>query len=809
MRSTKFGLIALLLMLTASITAQDLSKLTPDQLEMYKKYTAGKSATTTTQTTPEKEPEALTRTVDPKDSTLIVPKKIIKPDEDKLTVFGMYLFNDEKLTFEPNLNIPTPQNYIIGTLDEIIVDISGQYEANYKLKVSSEGKIRIPNVGPISVSGQTIAAATRSIKNQVSSIFPGINSGTTRLNVSLGNIRSIRVTIVGEAVRPGTYTLPSLATAFNALYACGGPTETGTMRNIKVIRSGKVVATLDAYSLLVDGVKTNNIVLQDEDIIRIDPYKIRAIVTGAIKHEGIFEGLQGETVEKMIQFAGGFSDNAYKGKITVFRYTNRERTVIDVEKTTFNSFTLVSGDSINVGKTMDRFDNLIEIEGSVVRPGSYALVPGLTVKQLISNAGGLKEDAFLTIAFISRKQQNDVPENIGFNLKELLDDKLKDILLQKYDTVKIKSLFDYREEKTVSILGSVLEPGTYPLKESTKIKDLIFLAGGFKETASKDTIELVRIIKDPSILRNTNEKSTVQKFALDKDQNVLNGGDSVTIQNGDQLIIRNISGYEDLRTIRVEGEVNYPGSYNIKNKAELISDVINRAGGFSKYAYKAGAFLIRSERPNEIEQKLNNSIIENSKSQLENDANKTLDANMLKASGATTVQGYTAMDSIQKKLSGSKVVDKIFKTEGIVGLNMEEVMKNPGGKFDLRLEENDVIYIPREQQTVKVLGQVLFPTIIRYDEKMNLREYIRNSGGFAINANRHKVFVLYANGNACSTKSFLGFKIYPKIEPGSRIVVPDKPIEIKNKLTTAETVAILTSISSSIALIYSILISSL
>ncbi len=665
--------------------------------------------------------------------------------------------------------------------------------------------MRIPNAGPVKVAGQTIAGATRAIKNQVSKVFTGIASGETNVNVTLGNIRSIRVTVVGEAARPGTYTLPSLATAFNALYVCGGPNETGTMRDIKVVRAGKVIAHLDVYKFLIDGVLLNNIVLQDEDIIRIDPYKIRAIITGAVKHTGIFEGLQGETVQNLLQYAGGFTVDAYKAKITGFRYSANEKTVVVINQPDFNTFKLASGDSLVVSKTIDRYDNKIDLVGAVFHPGTYALEPGLTVKKLIAKAGGVKEDVYLNIAFIKRKQENLIPSNLSFNLGELLNDNLKDIPLQKDDTVEIKSLFDYREKQTVTVIGPVQKPGDYSLAENTTIKDLIFIAGGFLETASTDSVELVRIIKDPIQLLTTNEKSTVKKYALDKDYNLLNGGDNVILENGDKIIIRSISGYEGIRMVRVEGEVLHPGSYNIKNKAERISDVIKRSGGFSQYAYTSGSFLIRTEKVNEIQSKLNKTTAENTKSQLENESNKSLDVNMLKASGATTVQGYTAMDSIQKKLSGSQVVDKIFAAEGIVGLNMNEIMKNPGGKYDLKLEESDIIYVPRELQTVKVLGQVLFPTMVRYDNTMSLKDFINNSGGFSINANKNKVFVLYANGNVSSTKHFLGIRIYPSVAPGSRIVVPEKPVEIKNKLSTAETVAILTSITSSIALIYSIL----
>ena len=801
----KLKLILLSLFVVSGLFAQDLSKLTPEQLAMYKKYMAGKNTTTSTPAITPKENVTI-RTVDENDSLMMTPK--LKPEvtpAPKLTLFGSYLFNTQNLTFEPKLNIPTPPNYILGTYDELIIDISGLYEANYKLKVSPEGIVRIPNVGSVNVAGLTMENASRIIKNRVAKVYMGVPSGETRVNVSLGNIRSIRITVVGEAVRPGTYTLPSLATAFNALYSCGGPNDIGTMRDIKVIRAGKVIAKLDVYQFLVDGLLLDNIALQDEDILKIDPYKIRVSFSGAVKHAGIFEEVQDETLKDLIRYAGGFSDNADRSKITVFRYTEKGKTVVDVLENELSSFQLKSGDSCNVTHTYNKFDNRVDIKGSVYRPGAYALEPGLTVKKLIAKADGIKEDAYLNMAYITRKKENQIPEIIGFNLGEVLKGNAPDVLLQKDDSVAIRSLFDYREGQKVFISGEVKSPGTYPLIENITLKDLIFKARGFTEMASTDSVELIRPIKNQDSLLLYNIKSIVMKFAIDKNLNFKPGSGDKLLENGDQVIVRTISGYEGIRMVRVEGEILHPGSYNITNKAERISDVVKRAGGFTNYAYPTGAFLIRSESTNVIEQKLNRIMQENSKNQLETQPSKTLDVNMLKAAGATTIQGYTAMDSIQKKLSGSNVVDKIFNTEGVVGLNLKEIMQNPGGKYDLKLEEGDIIYVPRELQTVRVLGQVLFPTMVRYDNTLKLRDYIDNAGGLSLNANRSKIFILYPNGTAKSTVTFLGLAFYPKVEPGARIVVPEKPIEIKNKLTTAETVAILTSITSVAALVYTIL----
>ncbi|HEY6913477.1 MAG TPA: SLBB domain-containing protein, partial [Paludibacter sp.] len=557
----KFRLILLSFFVVTGLMAQDLSKLTPEQMEMYKKYMAGKNSTATTVSTATTPKDNVTaRRFDENDSTKIMPDSLVEK-ASKLSVFGSYLFNKQNLTFEPKLNIPTPPKYVLGTYDELVIDISGLYEANYKLKVSPEGLVRIPNVGPVKVAGIMIEDASRLIKNQVSKVYMGVSSGETRVNVTLGSIRSIRVTIVGEATRPGTYTLPSLATAFNALYACGGPNDIGSMRDIKVIRGGKVIAKLDVYQFLVDGLMANNTALQDEDIIRIDPYKIRVALNGAVKHPAIFQGQQGETLQSLIRFAGGFADNANKSKITVFRLTEKGRTVIDVQDNNISSFVLKSGDSCNVTKTYNKFDNRVDIKGSIYRPGAYAIEPGLTVKQLVAKADGIKEDAYLNMAYISRKKENQIPQIIGFNLGDVLSGKAEDILLQKDDSVVIQSLFEYREGQKVTILGAVKAPGTFPLIENITLKDLIFKAKGFTEMASTDSVELVRVVKDQQTLLTTNQKSTVQKFALDKDMNFVNGSGDILLENGDQVIVRSISGFEGIRMVRVEGEVIHPGSY--------------------------------------------------------------------------------------------------------------------------------------------------------------------------------------------------------------------------------------------------------
>jgi len=820
----KYFLALISLAFVGFLNAQSISNLTPEQLEMYKKYKSGQSintsnATTVTQETVEPERASSEEKVQANKDTktlqtmeldsldmqtmdelqaararILAKKMPIEPE-----VFGSLLFKNQKLTFEPKLNIPTPPNYILGTYDELIIDISGLYEANYRLKVSPDGFVRIPAIGLVKVSGQTIEAASSNIKNRLSKIYTGVGSGETHINIALGYIRSIQVTVVGEATHPGSYTLPSLASAFNALYACGGPGEMGSMRDIKILRHGKVLANIDMYKFLVDGVATDNIPLQDEDVVKIEPYQKRITITGAVKHIAIFEALPGETLQDLIRFAGGFTENASKFLITAFRLTEREKTVVDVSENQFASFELKSGDQFNVTTTYNKFDNRVDITGSILRPGAYSLEPGLTVKQLVAKADGLKEDAYLNMAVIYRKVDHSIPEVIGFNLGEILKDNAPDILLQKDDSVRINSLLNYREAEAVTILGAVKAPGTYKLLENISIKELVFKARGFTEMASTDSVELIRIIKDPKKLMETDEKTIVLKFHLDKNLNFKEDEGNFLLQNGDQVIVRTISGYEEIRMVKIEGEVFQPGTYNILNKTERISDLLKRAGGVTQFAYPIGAYLIRYEKTSGVEGILRQKMVDNAKRQLQSQSSNSIDTKLLKETG-----GVENLNQMKEALSSTKSVEQLLKTEGIVGIDLKDIMADPGSKQDLYLEEGDILYVPRELQTVRVLGEVLFPTYVSYSKGMTLSSYISSAGGFSDRAQKNKTFVLYANGSAKSTSNFLGFRTYPPIKPGSNIVVPEKPTEIKDKISTAELVSIMSSIATVAVLVISV-----
>lgn len=810
----KYLLAFLLSFLTLSLFAQSFENLTPEQLEMYKKYLGQKNAFLS-----QPQENSFSERIN-NDNQKDVSRSLLlsnsgdsidlgseldyiqfkkwqaeKKGMKALSVFGQELFLNQKLTFEPKLNLPTPPTYTLGTYDELIVDISGLYEANYSLKISPDGYIRIPAVGMIKVSGLTIESATSTIMNRLSKVYTGIYSGATHVNVSLGNIRSIRVIIAGEATRPGTYTLPSLATAFNALYACGGPNKNGSMRNIKLLRKGKVIATIDLYRFLVDGIATDNISLQEDDVIKLEPYQKRVSMKGAVKHEAIFEAKDGETLSDLIRFAGGLKETASEKIITAIRNDGNQKKVVDVISEQTALFKLESGDQFEISSLYEKFSNRVIIEGAIHRPGIYALDANMTVKSLLQKADGITEEAFIDLATIYRKRDNDKPEVISFHLKKLLDNVIPDILLQKEDSLFIGSYENYHISETVSIWGEVKNPGVYQMNEKIRVKDLILMAKGYTEKASTDTIELVRMIKDSHTLNNTNEKSFVIHVPMNTNFEHANNKDFI-LRNGDQIIVRSIPGYEDVRMVKVEGEVIQPGSYNILNKTERVSDLLKRTGGITKYAYPVGAYLIRTEKTSGVEGILKRKMVDNAKKQLTD--RKNVDKDLLDNADLSITE------EIKKNMSGSKSAEELLENEGIVGINLEDIINNPGSRKDLFLEDGDILYVPRELQTVRVLGEVLFPTYVSYKKSMSLKSYVGNAGGFTDRAKKGKIFVLYANGRAKTTSSFLGIKNYPSIRPGSHIVVPEKPIDIKEKLSTPELVSIMSSIATVAILIVSV-----
>ena len=512
------------------------------------------------------------------------------------TIFGSSLFNNEKLTFEPDLRIATPKNYQIGPDDELNIHIYGDVLDNFKVKVSPEGTVKILNLGPIYINGLTVDVASDRIVSRLRQLYQGLNkpgSGSSA-QVTLGSVRSIKVVLTGEVKFPGTYTVSSLATVFNALYVAGGPSENGSYRNIKVIRGNKLVRTLDLYDFLLRADQKDNIHLQDQDIIRISDYENRIEMTGEVKRPMIFESIKGETFKDVLRFAGGFTEKAYTYTINVRRNTSRELKLLNITQEEVSTFLPQNGDKYTVGTIIERFENKVEIEGAIFRPGMYALENGLnSIKELIKKAEGLREDAFLGRASLTRRKENFDPEILSIDLGKIMRGESPDIILQREDNLKVFSITNLREKRFVNILGEVNEPGEFDFKEGMKVGDLILQAKGFKESASFANLELARRIINHGNGEILTNKIEIITFEVDGSLKLSNEGSQLTLKPFDIISIRRAPNYEEQRSVKLIGMVNYPGSYAIQNNKQKISDILLRAGGLREEGYLEGAKLIR------------------------------------------------------------------------------------------------------------------------------------------------------------------------------------------------------------------------
>jgi polysaccharide biosynthesis/export protein len=531
------------------------------------------------------------------DSTNKTEEDIIKPtDTAKPKVFGMSMFAAGGLSFEADLRIATPRNYQLGPDDELNIDIFGNALDNYKVKVSPEGTIRILNLSPIYVNGLTIESASERIVGRLRQLYQGLNSPGSGVSaqITLGNVRSIKVTLTGEVVKAGTYTVSSLATVFNALYAAGGPSENGSFRNIKVIRDNKVVRVLDLYDFLLRADQKDNIRLQDQDIIRVADYETRVEVAGEVKRPMIFEVEKTETLKDILRFAGGFTDKAYTYTIGLRRNTARELKLINITQDEVGSFIPQRGDRYNVGEILERFENRVQIKGAVFREGEFALESGAsTVKELIKKAEGLREDAFMNRAVINRQKADNDPIIISFDLGKLMKGEVEDIPLKREDVIVIRSIKSLREKRIVEIEGEVNRGGKFDYVEGLTVADMIVLANGFKESASNSKIELSRRVKDDTTGLASDQNVRIETFSVDKDLKINVADAKTLLQPFDKIIVRKSPRYEDQKSVQIEGEVKFPGSYTIKDKTQRITELINLAGGLKDGAYPKGATFNR------------------------------------------------------------------------------------------------------------------------------------------------------------------------------------------------------------------------
>ncbi len=698
-------------------------------------------------------------------------KKAIKKPEKKSNIFGAELFNNPSISFEPNQNMPTPKNYILSTGDQVTVDIYGYSEGTYKLKVTPDGNIRIPNVGPISVSGLTIEQAKSRISDYLANHgFSNIKSGNTSINITLGNIRSIKVMVIGEVQAPGTYTISSLSTVYTALYSSGGPGKNGSYRDIQLIRDNKVISTIDVYDFLMKGDRSGDLNLKDQDVIKVNPYKSRVWLAGEVKRPLIFEAIESDNLQNMIGYAGGFTSEAYKMTINVIRNTEREKQIIDINQADYANFKPGNGDSCTIGKILARYTNRISITGSVFRPGAYSMTEGMTVADLVNKADGLTEDAYLQKSTLFRKGKDLTPGIQSVNLQKVLDG-TENITLQKEDSLVVFSKHLIREPYTIIIRGEVLKPGTFNYSENMHVSDIIYMAGGLKENASNE-LEISRRIKDANVFDKNS--FTAQVFSY----TIMPVKDTLVLQPYDEVFVKPLPGYKFQVHVTIQGEVAFPGDYTLENSNERISTLVKRAGGLTGAAFQPGATLDRKGKP----------------------------------STEVTYKEQLAISTLSKvskdTLSSTQKKDLITEKSNLVGIQLDLALSNPNSEWDLILEEGDVLTIPKELQTVSINGQVLFPSRIPFKKGKSFKDYVYSAGGFSENANRSRAYVIYPNNNIKSTKSFLGFKSYPDIVAGSDIYIPENAKK-KTQLSSSERTAILISAFSSVAtiaiLLYSVM----
>lgn len=672
-----------------------------------------------------------------------------KPTRRNSRIFGAEMFSSASTTFEPNMRMATPANYVIGPDDLLLLDLTGDNEVSYKIPVSPEGFINVEYVGRISVGGLTIEQAKSKIRSQMGGTYPGLGSGRTQLALNLGEIRSIKVIITGEVVKPGTYTLPSLASVFNALYESGGPTDNGSFRNIQIIRGNRVIATVDLYNFLMNGIQAGNIRLEDQDVIHVPVYQIHVDVLGEVKRSAIYEVRSGESLVDVLRYAGGFSDLAYKARVKILQNTSDGQRILVKSLSEFPEFFPKNGDRVYVSAIMDRFENKVEINGSVGRGGVYEFTQGLTLSKLIEQANGLTPDAFMSNGYILRNNPDYTSSVISFNLDEVMKGSGTDVELRRDDIVHISSIFELRDEYTVSIGGQVRRPGTFQFSDNLTVTTLIQMAGGFTEGASLKNIEVSRRVKSADLSQKTAQVAEVFNISVDKDLKVTDT--AFVLQPFDRVAVRSETGYTTQQQVEVVGEVMHPGIYTIKSKDERISDIIERAGGLTSFAYSKGASL---ERKGPGDPNAYNPLNDSEENRL-----RDINLNRLNQKGAVDSLGNLAM---------------VNAFSNLVGIELDKILKNPLSKYDLLVENGDILKIPTTLQTVKVTGEVLRPISVVYLPGKSFKHYINSAGGFTRNAYRQGSFVSYPNGSVAGTKKPMFINNFPEISPGSVISVPQK-----------------------------------
>lgn len=699
------------------------------------------------------------RDINDEDST---NKSIDDIVESSTKVYGQDVFSNKNLNFKPNENLATPRNYQLGPGDEVIIDIFGANQTTMRSIISPEGSINVDVLGPLYLSGMTIDDANDFLKKKLSSIYAGLGTDGSRsdIRLSLGQVRSIQINVLGEVHRPGTYEVSSFSTVFHSLYKAGGINEQGTLRNIKVVRNNQTISSIDVYDFLINGNRKSDIRLEDGDVILVPTYSNLVNIKGKVKRPMFFEIKDGESLKKLLDYAGGFAQAAYTNSITIIRQNGKEYEVQTIDKADFNNFKLKDGDEVEISGILSRFENRIEVKGAVYRSGIYQLSERInSVRKLIIKAEGLLPEAFTSRAILHRERTDRSLEVLPVNVESIMNGTSPDIELRNNDILFIPSIYDLKDIGTLSIYGEVAAPGIFPFADNTTLEDLILQAGGLLESASTARIDVSRRFKDSK--SNVASEKLGEEFSFSlKDGFVIEGEPGFVLQPYDEVYVRKSPSYHVQQKVTVLGEANFTGQFTMTNKNERLSDLVKKAGGVTNYAYIKGARLER--RMNIAERRRMDDVLSSL-----NQVNDSINVNQLDL-------GNTYY----------------------VGIDLDKAIENPGGNHDLVLREGDMLFIPTYNNTVKISGAVTSPNTITYVPNLRVKDYIQEAGGYNQNAKESRAYIVHMNGHISKAKK------NSKVEPGDEIIVPTKqrnPNNLQNILGIATTSASLATMIASIA----------
>lgn len=698
------------------------------------------------------------------DSTAMFERMKEELDKNKKRVFGRDIFNNKELSFEPNMNIATPQNYRLGPGDAVFIDIYGASQKTIESTVSPEGTVTIEGFGPVYISGMTVQQANAQLRTQL-----GARYSSSKIKLSVGQTRTMLVNVMGEVKAPGTYTLSAFATVFHALYMAGGTNDLGTLRNIKVYRNNRLVSTVDIYDYILNGKLTGNVRLADNDVIVVGPYDCLVTVSGKVKRPMIYEMRRDESVGTLLKYAGGFTGDAYKASVRLIRKTGKEFSVHNINEFDMASFHLADADSLSVDSIIQRYSNMVEVKGAVFRPGMYEVGNEInSVRTLIEYADGLKEEAFTARAVMHRMKADRTLEVLPVDIEGIMNGTVADIPLKKDDVLFIPTKQELMEEQTITIHGEVHYPGIYKYADNETLEDFVLQAGGLKQTASTVKVDVARRVINPKALTTDSVIARTFTFAL-KDGFVIDGEQGFKLMPFDEVYVRRSPGFSKQQNVTVDGEVMFSGTYTLAKRDTRLSDIIKSAGGVNDKAYVNGARLERRITPEERTRM--EAVMKMQKESLEEEKME------LAAKRGTNIDIKTTMQ--ENKFS---IGDTYF-----VGIELDKALANPGGDEDIVLREGDRIIVPQYNGTVKINGEVLYPNTVGYSKGKSTKYYIEQAGGFSSIAKKSQTYIIYMNGTVAKA----GHNAKPR--PGCEIVVPSKSI---NKMSLAETMTLGTSVAS-------------